>query len=406
VEFDAVSTSLLHKLEILQRLRILGYPVDCTVFTQGTDLDRPEMVVTSPGDLTRHPGFLTADLHIYEFGMHYELFDTHDALPPETRKLVIDHNTTPPELVGSDEARRHCADAISRRTQLAWADHVATVSEFTLQADIDAGLPTERLSVLHLPPACSTRPAIIGSQRISSRPGPVHFLFVGRFVRGKGIFELLDVVDDLIGRSDLQLRFTLVGSARFSEDDAVSRINRLVDKHGHDGTLRVISGIEARELEELYHSAHALVIPSYHEGYCVPVVEALWAGTLPITSDAANLPNVTGGLGFMVPVGDVDELTRALEIFAGRVLAARASGQLSVPTAKFGDVFEDSWRTAVFSHLSQYSFDTYTRSFIDLLTRLFRQRPQGAPEWILDDHGELAALLEGRFGVVSPLART
>ncbi len=96
-EYGAVSNSLRQKLDILQGLAQHGYPVKTTVFTQGTDYDEPNIVVISPDELERHPDFIAADVHVFEFGMHYELFDLHAALPADVRVLIIDHSTTPPD---------------------------------------------------------------------------------------------------------------------------------------------------------------------------------------------------------------------------------------------------------------------------------------------------------------------
>ena len=288
-----MSTSVLHKLSILERLGRLGYPVHCTAFTQGTDLDRPDVVVTSPQELVTHPTFRSADVHVFEFGMHYELFDSNASLPETTRSVVVDHNTTPPDYVESPEARRRCAEATARRDHLLWADHVACVSELTQDHHLDQGFPPGRLSVLHLPPACGDRSSRHRQPYDRGpRPGPVHVLFVGRFVRAKGLHHLLPVMDNLAGRRKGELRFTLVGDTRFSDEGVIEGITRLLDRHGDDGTVRLASGIDSDELNELYRSAHALVLPSYHEGYCVPVVEALWSGCFPITYAAGNLPNV------------------------------------------------------------------------------------------------------------------
>ncbi|MGH9046510.1 MAG: hypothetical protein ACRDVW_04265, partial [Acidimicrobiales bacterium] len=73
VRRDAVSWSLLHKLEALRRLVALGAPIEVTVFAQSIDDPGPEFVTCpSVAKLLAQPGFWDADLHIYEEGMYYE----------------------------------------------------------------------------------------------------------------------------------------------------------------------------------------------------------------------------------------------------------------------------------------------------------------------------------------------
>ena len=389
VERDAVSTSLLHKLRILRQLEELGYAVTTIVFTQGTDVDRPGVAIVGPEQLVEEGACLAADLHIYEFGMHYELFDTHVRLPQQARTLVVDHSTTPPTLVGSVEAAEKCAEAIQRRDKLSWAHHVTNVSEHNRAHHLDRGVDGNRLSVLHLPPVAATGRAVIDSAPIASRPGPVHLLFVGRFVKAKGVEDLLDVFETVVERHGDEVRLTLVGNADFSEPDLLERIDRSVAR----GFVERRSNLGDTELASLYRSAHAFVLPSYHEGYCVPVVEAMWAGTFPLTYDAGNLPIVSGGLGALVPTGDRRGLERSIEDFIGRVAASRADGRLMLATNGFGEMTEADWRAAVAAHLVDYSWERYAEGFLDLMARVLADRPEGVPEWLRHDRGGLVRQL-------------
>jgi hypothetical protein len=65
-----------------------------------------------------------------------------------------------------------------------------------------------------------------------------------------------------------------------------------------------------------------LVIPAFHEGYCVPVLEAFACGCFVICSDAGALPETSNGLGRTFAVADADQLAGRLEEF----IAARRRG--------------------------------------------------------------------------------
>ena len=90
-------------------------------------------------------------------------------------------------------------------------------------------------------------------------------------------------------------------------------------------------------IAELYRGADVFVMPSHHEGYCVPVIEAMSSGCYVIGSDAGNVPNIMGGLGTVFPAGDADELARAIcdvSAATGCVRTARVNGQeLVLPTS-------------------------------------------------------------------------
>ena len=133
-----------------------------------------------------------------------------------------------------------------------------------------------------------------------------------------------------------------------------------------------MSGIDDTELGQLYLSADLFVLPSYHEGYCVPVVEALFAGC-PVTYDAGNLPFASGGLGALVPTGTSMPSRAATRQHVERLRAARATAGrgLRMRTAH-GDVSEKHWHKTLRSHLAGYSSEAYERRFLALLEAVLR----------------------------------
>jgi glycosyltransferase involved in cell wall biosynthesis len=66
------------------------------------------------------------------------------------------------------------------------------------------------------------------------------------------------------------------------------------------------------DLHAVVGAAQALVLVSRYEGFGLPLLEALAAGTAVVASDLPVHREVTGGHGILVPVGDVDALAAAL----------------------------------------------------------------------------------------------
>ena len=58
---------------------------------------------------------------------------------------------------------------------------------------------------------------------------------------------------------------------------------------------RVLSEVEESQLPALYGSAEALLLPSRHEGFGLPALEAMASGTPVLAANAGSLPEVTGG---------------------------------------------------------------------------------------------------------------
>ena len=84
-----------------------------------------------------------------------------------------------------------------------------------------------------------------------------------------------------------------------------------------DGTIRFPGYVERGELRALYRHARALVFPSLHEGFGMPVIEALACGTRVVISAGTALAEAAGPHGVAVQPGDVegwsDAMREALE---------------------------------------------------------------------------------------------
>jgi glycosyltransferase involved in cell wall biosynthesis len=188
-----------------------------------------------------------------------------------------------------------------------------------------------------------------------------------------------------IGRPDLDL--TIVGNEQLSEPEVSEEVRRRIGAAPLVGHVVFAGQLDDRALAHLYARADVLVMPSYHEGYCVPVIEAMAAGAYVVAYDAANLPFILDGLGSLVPEGDVAALSAALVELAGRFRVARQEGGEVVLPATRGDLAEPAWRAEVAEHVAQHSYPAYRRRLVDLLAALTARRPQGAPAWLAEAAG-------------------
>jgi len=367
---DAVSWSLVHKLDALRALQAHGAPIEVTVFTQSIDEPAPEFIVCpSVAKLLGRPEFWEADVHIYEEGMYYELFDSIYLVGSDRPILAIEHNSTPVELVDVPAARLAVERSHAQRRNLVLASAVACVSELNVEMARYAGVDDSRISVLHLPPAIvPTRPP----QPLGGHSGPVRLLYLGRFVRAKGVADMLELVQRLVASGEGRFEVTLAGDPRFSDPGLMGEM----EEARRAGRLQVVLAPDDRAMAELFEAADVLVIPSYHEGYCVPVVEAYGFGRFVVAYDSGNLPTITDGLGAVVPTGDIDALQTAVLEVAGALEAARSGAPLVLPTGR-GAMAEPEWRRAVSAHLRDYSAANFERLFLGLLADLIARSPAG-----------------------------
>jgi glycosyltransferase involved in cell wall biosynthesis len=75
--------------------------------------------------------------------------------------------------------------------------------------------------------------------------------------------------------------------------------------------------ISRPDLDRLLRAAVALTFPSRHEGYGLPIVEAMALGCPVIASDAAAIPEIVGDAGLLVDPDDVDGWAGAMSSVLG-----------------------------------------------------------------------------------------
>jgi glycosyltransferase involved in cell wall biosynthesis len=357
VQRDAISGSVRAKIECIERWSGAGRPISWEVQCLASDVvDSRVRVVTSIGQSYLERSFHDADIHIFEFGIYYELFDALFVVPDHAVALAVYHNVTPLELVSDPFTRDRVALSMVQRSNMLVCDEVACDSPFNRDELIQLGFPPAQLSVLPLPPAVDLR-----SRRHERVVNDVpRVLFVGRFVTAKGVVDLIDAAR-LLRAKGVAFALTLAGSLDFADEEARSAISTAES----EGLLSTDLDSSKARLAELYLAADVFVMPSYHEGYCLPIVEALSAGCQIVSSTAGNLPNIVHDLGQLVPPHDPEALCAAL----GSILARLAGGDTTQARDRDGWVAHADWLRRVDDHVARHSAEAFEEGFAALIDR-------------------------------------
>jgi glycosyltransferase involved in cell wall biosynthesis len=187
-----------------------------------------------------------------------------------------------------------------RNADAIWAD-----SQTNVHTLIEHGVTTPAAEVIPLVVDWPTKVQFRGKPADT-----VEVLYVGRFVRSKGVRDLVQGLAVVRHHSRQSFRLSLVGNLAFSDPIYLREIKDAAAELGH--AVEFLGTVDEMTLESLYHRSHILGISSYHEGFCKPVVEALRGGCIPVGYAAGNLPHAVGGLGRLVPPSDVEALASAL----------------------------------------------------------------------------------------------
>lgn len=182
----------------------------------------------------------------------------------------------------------------------------------------DAGVPEDRVRVV--PPGRDLPDP--GSESSALREDPrLAVLCVANWLPNKGILDLLDAVTP-IAPDEIVLH--LAGSPDVDEEHAREIRSRLTEDVVVHGFL------SKTQLAGLYAACDVVVSTSLEEGYATVIGEALGSGVPVVAWASGNAPNlITDGVdGLLLPVGDIEGLTRALRRLAEnrRALEALSAG--------------------------------------------------------------------------------
>lgn len=125
--------------------------------------------------------------------------------------------------------------------------------------------------------------------------GSTNWLFVGRRAPNKGHRFLIDAFATYAEHYDSQSRLILVGKEEPSLAQYGLQLREQAQRLGVADRVVFVSGVHEAALRAYYASAAALVVTSEHEGFCVPVIEAMALGvpvvawsTTAVTDTAAD----------------------------------------------------------------------------------------------------------------------
>ena len=158
-----------------------------------------------------------------------------------------------------------------------------------------------------------------------------YFLYVGGFDARKNLGVIVRALALL--PAEQRVAVALVGEG----GNAAQLLRRDAVQAGVDAWIVLAGGVGDRKLAALYAGALAVVIPSWLEGFGLPVVEAMHVGTPAIVSSGGSLPEIAGEAGLVFSPEDPAALAAAMHRVAADAalrgdLAARARARAPLYT--------------------------------------------------------------------------
>ncbi len=245
------------------------------------------------------------------------------------------------------EVRRDYPALVARHA--ARADGIIVVSRFVAsQVERCLHVPPERISVCPHGVAPWTQPVSVEP----GKPDGRYILFVGTLEPRKNVRGLLEAYAALCARRPETPPLVLGGG--LTPD--VLPLQALAQQPPLAGRVEFRGYVEAADRQALYEGARLLVLPSFDEGFGLPVVEAMSLGVPVVASDRGALPEVAGGAALLVDPDDPAGIGQAIE----RILSdGGLARQLTYDGRRRAEAF--TWTRAAQLHRAAYERAIDTR---------------------------------------------
>ncbi|MGH9177058.1 MAG: glycosyltransferase family 4 protein [Acidimicrobiales bacterium] len=182
-------------------------------------------------------------------------------------------------------------------------------------------------------------PAVRAELERARARGGADWLFVGRVAPHKCQHDVVRAFAVYRELYDPRARLHLVGGA--GSHAYVTMLERYVAALGLAGAVDLAGSVPAGTLRAHFAAADVFVCLSEHEGFCVPIVEAMRAGVPVVAYAAAAVPETVAGAGLLLDTKDPMTVAAAVHrvvgdpaVRAGLVAAgARRAGDFTLERA-------------------------------------------------------------------------
>jgi glycosyltransferase involved in cell wall biosynthesis len=312
-----------HTINLRDGLRAVGIDSDIFYGSFTSDVEHEGRSVIELGRAGRDRWLL------YQSSIGSPVYDTFAAR--DEPKLVNYHNITPASLLRDWEPNVAYEVALGRtqlgrlaaQSRFAVADSAFNESELkALGFDDTAVVPL--LIDMHAK-SDAPDPALTASlARRREREGGADLLFVGKISPHKAPHDLVKMLDVLRRLYDPAARLHLVGSPLGETYAPV--LHAFIAELGLTDAVYFPGSVTGAELEAYFLAADVFVCASEHEGFCVPLAEAMGHGLPIVAYGVTAVPETVAGAGLVLP----DKSAVPFAAAVGRVISdARLRRHLS-----------------------------------------------------------------------------
>jgi glycosyltransferase involved in cell wall biosynthesis len=255
-----------------------------------------------------------ADFIIVEYSQYFSMLDLLPLIAGGKPRMLFDyHGVTPAQLGGTNH--RDTLERGRRLRGLVWYADAALVHSRFAREELSAatGYPADATLTLGYPIDrewfTPGRPEAPLRQRLGLPADARMILFVGRLAPNKRVPVLVEALARL---RDIRppVHALIVGDGGDGYEPERQRCRERAARCGVADRLHFLGHVDEHTLRDAYRDADALVIPSVHEGFCIPVIEALACGAPVVAARATALPETVADAGLTFTPDDPADLAR------------------------------------------------------------------------------------------------
>ncbi len=259
------------------------------------------------------------------------------------RKIVRYHNVTPAEFFEGISQEHHdlchrgrlqLADIINGKTELYLAASAFNKSELTTTGSPEG-------NTLVVPPFNPGEKLQAGEANLALvdryNDGTVNLLTVAGVRPNKGHAALIDAFGTYYYNFNSRARLFIVGACNKSFHRYEDMVRSLISFWHLDSRVVFTGEVSNEDLKSYYLLSHAMITTSEHEGFCVPLVEAM-AMKLPIVGYASTaIPETAANAALIWDERDPFLIAQSIEFLLTNEPAAMAL------TVRAGQRYEDTF---------------------------------------------------------------
>lgn len=233
----------------------------------------------------------------------------------DCRRMILYHNITPPQFFEgiNDDVKKNCQDGLDGAVHLAdKVEYAMADSEFNKQDLIRMGYKCS-VDVL---------PILIAFEDYAKKPSKkvlntyddeiTNIIFTGRVAPNKKQEDVIRAFHFYHKELNPASRLFIVGSYSGMEQ-YYGMLQEYVERLGLEESVYFTGHIKFDEILAYYKLADLFLCMSEHEGFCVPLVEAMYFNTPIVAYDSSAVGETLGGSGFLLDRKDPVETAMVMD---------------------------------------------------------------------------------------------